>query len=351
MKKILLASCWLFLVVQGTAQDRSKDYSIRTVAFYNLENLFDTINDPNTYDESSPILTLKANKSKVYWDKINKLASVIAQIGADKANTAPSCIGLAEVENQEVLTDLIQSNYLQRYGYESIHYDSPDSRGIDVAFLYQKKHFNPIDHKPFTLLLFDQNKRVYTRDQLLVTGYLDDELIHFVVNHWPSRRGGEAKSRYLRERAAYLTKTIISPIQEQEPEAKIIVMGDFNDDPINSSFKSVLNTQASKNNLADDALYNPYEALFKKGYSTLGYRDQINLFDQIILSASLISQQKNERKSYFLYKATIFNKSFLTSQKGKYRGYPFRSFSNGGYTGGYSDHYPVYVFLIREKKR
>jgi endonuclease/exonuclease/phosphatase family metal-dependent hydrolase len=349
MKKILLASCWLFLVVQGMAQNKSKEFIIRSIAFYNLENLFDTIDNPDTYDEASPILELKENKAAVYWDKIDKLASVLAQIGADKTHTAPSCIGLAEVENREVLEDLIKSKYLKPFDFEIIHYDSPDTRGIDVAFLYQKTHFNPINHEVFSLLLFEQNKRIYTRDQLLVSGYLDNELIHFIVNHWPSRRGGEAKSRHLREKAAYVSKTIINGLKEQDLMARIMVMGDFNDDPINSSFKTVLETRASKKKLQNGDLFNPFENLFKKGYHTLGHRDQINLFDQIILSASLTENHQKHPKDYFIYKAGIFNKSFLTTQNGKYKGYPFRSFSNGNYTGGYSDHYPVYVHLIKEK--
>lgn len=351
MKNILSILIFSFLVMYSvSAQKKEKQYQIRTVAFYNLENLFDTINDTSINDEASPMMELKSNRSKVYWDKIDKLGSVIQQIGADKANTSPTLLGVSEVENLSVLEDLIASKNLVRKGYGIIHYDSPDKRGIDVALLYQKRYFKPVHHEVFNPNIYRNGYKVYTRDQLLVSGYLDDELIHIIVNHWPSRSGGESKSRPLREKAAYQNTKIIAKIREKDVHAKIITMGDFNDDPTNSSFKKVLKTKSDKSKVGDLDIYNPYEDLHKRGFNTLGYRDNINLFDMILISSPLLDKGKKDFSTYKMFKAMIFNKRFLTTKRGQFKGYPFRSFSYGGYTGGYSDHYPVYMYLIKEKK-
>lgn len=341
----------LFLSFLGTSQNKSKQYKIRTLAFYNLENLFDTINNPNKNDEASPMMQLKVNRSKVYWDKIDKLASVLSKIGVDKTKTSPAIIGVCEIENKAVLEDLVNSKHLKKMNYDIIHYESPDKRGIDVALLYQRKYFNPINHESFTPNIFKDGYRVYTRDQLLVSGYLDDELIHVIVNHWPSRRGGEAESRRLREKAAYQNIKILEKIKESDANAKVFIMGDFNDDPINSSFKKVLQTKSKKKNLNTGDLFNPYEEMFKKGLNTLVHRDKINLFDQIVVTSALLNKKKKDFSSYKMYDAMIFNKRFLTTKKGPYKGYPFRSFSRGKYIGGYSDHYPVYLYLIKENKQ
>lgn len=346
-KKIVLSL--LLMTSLYNVYGQEKKYAIRTIAFYNLENLFDTINDPAINDEASPMMELKFNRSKVYWDKIEKLASTIAQIGLEKSKTSPAIIGVAEVENRSVLEDLVKSKHLLKQNYGIIHYDSPDKRGIDVALLYQKKYFNPVFHEVFNPNIYRGNRKVFTRDQLLVSGYLDDEFIHIIVNHWPSRSGGEAKSRPLREKAAYQNLKIIKKIREKDADAKIILMGDFNDDPINSSFKKVLKTKRKKKNVAKNDLYNPYENMHKKGFNTLAYRDNLNLFDMVLISFPLLDKGERDFSSYKMYQAMIFNKRFLSDTKGKYKGYPFRSFSNGGYTGGYSDHYPVYIFLIKEQ--
>ena len=295
------------------------------------------------------MMELKGNKSKVYWDKIDKLASVISQIGEEKTKTSPAIIGVSEIENVSVLEDLVKSVHIKKKNYGIIHYESPDKRGIDVALLYQKRYFKPIFHQSFNPNIYRNNRKVYTRDQLLVSGYLDDELIHLIVNHWPSRSGGEMKSRPLREKAAYQNTKIIEQVREKDPNAKIIVIGDFNDDPINASFKKVLKAKGKKKNVGKNDIYNPYEELFKKGFNTLGYRDNINLFDQILITSPLLDSGNKDFSTYKMFKAMVFNKRFLTNKRGRYKGYPFRSFSFGSYTGGYSDHYPVYMYLIKEK--
>ncbi|MEX6626569.1 endonuclease/exonuclease/phosphatase family protein [Tenacibaculum salmonis] len=348
MKKIILLIIIIIITLFSDKLQAQKKYKIRTVGFYNLENLFDTINDVSKNDEASPIMSIKGNKQKIYWDKISKLSDVILQLGAEKTKTSPAILGVAEIENKKVLNDLVNSENLKNKNYGIIHFDSPDKRGIDVALLYQKKYFKPVHFEAFNPHIYNDNKKVYTRDILWVSGYLDDELIHILVNHWPSRRGGESKSRPLREKTAYKVTQIIEQIKKNDLTPKILILGDFNDDPINSSFKKVLKTKAKKKNIQEGDLYNPFENMFRKGFNTLGYRDNINLFDQIIISSELLNTGDKNFTSFKMFKAGIFNKQFLTQKKGRYKGYPFRSFSYSKYTGGYSDHYPVYMYLIKE---
>jgi hypothetical protein len=182
---------------------------------------------------------------------------------------------------------------------------------------------------------------------LIVSGMLDGEKIHLIVNHWPSRSGGEKRSRSKRIKAAKLNRQIVDSLFSEDPYAKVITMGDFNDDPTSPSVKDHLKAQRKVEGLKMKELYNPMEDLAKKGLGSLAYRDSWNLFDQIIISTELT---KKDFSSYRFYKAGIYNKTYLVNAHGRYKGYPYRSFANGGYTGGYSDHFPVYVYLVKEKK-
>jgi len=337
------------LLIGSTAFSQEKKYQIRTVAFYNLENLFDTINNTAKNDEASPMMELKGNKSKVYWDKIDKLGKVLSQIGKEKAKNSPTLIGVVEIENDTVLKDLVAGKFLKDKRYEFVHYESPDKRGIDVGLLYQPRYFKPVHHKSYELKIFDtEGKRIFTRDQLLVSGYLDGEMIHVIVNHWPSKRGG-TRSIPFREKAAALNLKIMKEIREKEPNAKIITMGDFNDDPIETGFKKIIKTKRKKKKVKVNDIYNPFEDMFARGFNTAGYRDNIHLFDQILISSQLLTNSK-DFSTYKMLKAGIYNPKYLINSKGRYKGYPFRSFSYGTYTGGYSDHFPVYMYLIKEKK-
>lgn len=337
----------LFCIIQAP-HCQNTNYKIRTIAFYNVENLFDTINDPNTFDDDFTSLGKNHYSSKIYWKKIRNLSSVISQIGFDKTKTSPVIIGLAEIENRTVLEDLVKSDKLRSKQYNIIHFDSPDVRGIDVALLFQEKYFTPIDQEKFEVKLWDQSgKRIYTRDILLVSGLLDSELIHVIVNHWPSRRGGQIKSNPKRQKAAYIVSQIIEKINLEDSDSKIIVMGDFNDDPTDNNIKKSLNSVNKLKKMRDSLLFNPMEVMYKNGMNTLGYRDGINLFDQILMSIDCISID-NSFKEFKFYKAGIFNPNFLITSKGKYKGYPFRSFQNNVFSGGYSDHFPVYIYLIKE---
>jgi len=347
--KSLLVLLALICISNISAQEE-KRFKIHTVAFYNLENLFDTINDPEKYDEASPIMEMNANRSEVYLKKIKNMARVIANIGADKANNSPAVIGVCEIENRQVLEDLVNDPLLLFKDYGIIHFDGPDKRSIDVALLYQKALFQPIKESSHELLIYDDvtRKRVYTRDQLLVTGKLDGDLIHVLVNHWPSRSGGEARSRSKRVGAATLNKRIIDSLQSKDPYAKIFTMGDLNDDPTNESVKKVLKAKKEKKDVPFKGLYNPYEKMFtEKGWGTTAYRDALSLFDQIIISKPLL---ENDYSSFRFWKAGIYNPSYMFNKRGRYKGYPLRSFANGGFTNGFSDHFPVYVYVIKEVK-
>ncbi len=352
--KINLICCFLILITSGNAQNQSdkkaKKFKIHTLAFYNLENLFDTINDPTKLDEYSPIMALKANRKAAYNKKIKNMAKVISEIGRDVTNNSPAILGVCEVENRSVLEDLINDSLLIKKQYRIIHYNSPDARGIDVALLYQKHLFTPITSSSHELKIFNDTdgERVATRDQLLVSGKLENDNIHIIVNHWPSRRGGEARSRPKRLAAAKLNKHIIDSLQTTNPYAKIFIMGDLNDDPTNPSLKKILKTKRKRKQTGFKAIYNPFEDFYRNGLGTTAYRDTWSLFDQIIISKPLLEK---DFASFRYYKAGIFNKNYLTTNKGKYKGYPFRSWTYSGFSNGFSDHFPVYMYVIKETNK
>ncbi|SDL66446.1 Endonuclease/Exonuclease/phosphatase family protein [Kriegella aquimaris] len=331
----------------GTVAQDSRQYQIRTIAFYNVENLFDTTNDSLTFDDDRTPTGKDQWTEERYWHKVDHIAKVISEIGSSITATSPDIVGLCEVENRQVLEDLIHHPKLEHKDYGIVHFDSPDERGIDVALLYKKAAFLPTTSASHRLLLINNNdKRDYTRDQLIVGGLLDDEEIHIIVNHWPSRSGGEARSQPNRIAAAKLNKHIIDSVQRINDIAKIISMGDLNDDPVDDSLKKILKTKGKQKNLEAGDLFNPMEKLFRKGIGSLAYRDKWNLFDQIFFTSHLINTEKN---SYSYWKAGVFTKPYLMTTKGQYRGYPYRTYSGGNYTGGYSDHFPVYLYLIKEK--
>ena len=346
--KILVIAAFLMLSLSICAQEKqAKKFKIHTLAFYNLENLFDTINDPTKNDEATPIMEMNTGREEAYVKKIHNMARVISDIGVDEAKNTPAILGVCEIENRDVLVDLVNDPLLLAKDYGIVHYDSPDRRSIDVALLYQKSLFTPISTSSHTLKIYDDisRERVYTRDQLLVTGKLDGDVIHVIVNHWPSRSGGEARSRSKRVAAGKLSKRIVDSLQVINPYAKIFIMGDLNDDPTNDSVKKELKAEADREKVRIKGIYNPYENFFKSGLGTTAYRDAWSLFDQIMMTQPLLERDYD---SYRFYKAGIYNKYYLTTRKGRWEGYPFRSWSDGGFSGGFSDHFPVYIYLVKE---
>lgn len=348
MKLILIFITLIAPLFIGTAQT-SNEYQLRTIAFYNLENLFDTENDSLIYDDDRTPEGKDAWTDGRYAHKLAQLSRVISEIGFDMSSAPPDILGVCEAENKKVLEDLINHPYLKKFDYDIVHFDSPDERGIDVALLYRKSAFIPTSFDSRRLLLFkDDGFRDYTRDQLVVEGILDNERIYFIVNHWPSRSGGEARSRPFRLAAAKLNKRIIDSIRRNNSRAKIISMGDFNDDPIDASFKSVLEVKGKKKQLDSMSLFGPMEKLFKKGEGSLAYRDKWNIFDQMYMTSNLVSSAASE---YRYWKAGIFTPNYIIDPKGRYKGYPLRTYAGGSYIGGFSDHFPVYVYLVREVNR
>jgi hypothetical protein len=367
IKKLIAFFFVLFAISATKAQ--TKKFTIHTVAFYNFENLFDTINGTNNDEEWLPDGTQNWTSNK-YKQKLHNLARVISEIGStDNPNNSPTLIGGCEIENRGVLEDLVKEPALINKEYGIVHFDSPDKRGIDVAFLYQKKHFKPTSYKNIPLLVYrnqinqaakDKNEtddasddkseidknldRVYTRDVLLVTGFLDGEEVNVMVNHWPSRSGGEKKSSPFREAAGRLNRQIMDSIFKINPNAKIITMGDLNDGSYNKSVKEGIGAKRKKEEVKQFGIYNPFEEMFYKGNASLFYRDAGDIFDQIMVSEALI---KNDYSTYKYWKAGIYNKPYMITTIGQYKGYPLRHSMT---EIGFSDHFPVYIYLIKEVK-
>ena len=367
IKKLIAFFFVLFAISTKNAQ--TKKFTIHTVAFYNFENLFDTINGTNNDEEWLPDGTQNWTSNK-YKQKLHNLARVLSEIGStDNPNNSPTLIGGCEIENRGVLEDLVKEPALINKEYGIVHFDSPDKRGIDVALLYQKKHFKPTSYKNIPLLVYrnqinqaakDKNEaddasddkseidknldRVYTRDVLLVTGFLDGEEVNVMVNHWPSRSGGEKKSSPFREAAGRLNRQIMDSIFKINPNAKIITMGDLNDGSYNKSVKEGIGAKRKKEEVKQFGIYNPFEEMFYKGNASLFYRDAGDIFDQIMVSEALI---KNDYSTYKYWKAGIYNKPYMITTIGQYKGYPLRHSMT---EIGFSDHFPVYIYLIKEVK-
>lgn len=342
-----LGICSSLLLLFCHQDDMSdKQYAARTVAFYNVENLFDTINDSLVYDDDRTPLGKDNWTTDRYEKKIRDISGVIARIGMQLTGSSPDLVGLCEVEKQNVVEDLIHHPNLIGNNYGLVHLDSPDERGIDVALIYKKSVFVPISFTSHRLLLMDEDQeRDYTRDQLVVSGILDHKQLHLIINHWPSRSGGETRSRPGRIAAARLTKRIMDSVLLIAPNTGIIVMGDFNDNPTDVSLKKVLGSRTSAEYLQNNELFNPMESLYKKGYGSLAYRDEWSLFDQILMTKNLANNTKTD---YSFWKVGIYNPSYLITDKGRFIGYPYRTYAGGAYIGGFSDHFPVFVTLIKE---
>lgn len=369
MKISFLVLSIILLLSASRMSAQQKKYVIHTVAFYNFENLFDTINDPVTADEEWTPQGMQRWTSKKYSQKLENLSKVLSEIGSSENSEPPTFIGGCEIENRAVLEDLIKQPKLIDKDYGIIHFDSPDKRGIDVALLYQKRKFQPTSYVNIPLYVYkkdsktkespkidsedktddvlqvsEKNYRIYTRDQLLVTGFLEGEEINIIVNHWPSRSGGEKKTSPFREAAGALNRKIIDSLQRINPMAKVITLGDLNDGPYNKSVKNSLGAKSKKGDVQPLGIYNPFEEMAKNGMGTIAFRDAWDIFDQIMITESLL---KSDRTSFSFWKAGIYNKAFLIQTSGQYKGYPLRHSHS---EIGFSDHFPVYIYLVKEKR-
>ncbi len=341
--------CFFFLLLPLTAfSQQGADYKVASIGFYNLENLFDTLDTPDTNDaDFLPGGRLLWNTEK-YISKQHNMANVISQLGTELSPDGVALLGVAEVENRKVLEDLVSQPELKSRKYQIVHYDSPDERGIDVGLLYQPKYFVPLGSRAVPVLLKDPKTgdKDYTRDILYVAGTFDGEPVHVMVGHWPSRRGGEAGSAWMRAAAAQVCKNLADSLKKTDPNAKIVIMGDLNDDPDNKSLTDVLKARRSTEELRADELYNPMYDQFKSGNGTLAYKDSWNLFDQVIVSKGFVNKKTG---GWQLYKAMVFRQPWLLQTEGAFRGYPFRTFVGDIFINGYSDHLPVFLYFLKRK--
>jgi hypothetical protein len=343
MKYILPLTFFYCIVLTAHCQD--KRYKTAIIALYNLENFYDTIHNPQINDTDFLPTGSKHYTSSVYLNKTEHLATVISQIGTDLNADGPALLGVAEIENDTVLNDLINEPILIKRHFRFIHYDSPDPRGIDVALIYNPKYFKVDTSYKLRVKLQSGKYFYFTRDILYVKGELDGETIHVLVNHWPSRLGGEQKSEASREEAAAIAKKQIDLILKKDSTAKIIMMGDLNDDPVNASVAKVLGADGNLQNIKQNSLYNPFVDLYKKGIGSIAFGDAWGLFDQIILSYAWLNKNQN---GFFFYQPHIFNKDFMIENTGAYKGYPMRTWDGNNYRGGYSDHFPTYIILLKK---
>lgn len=334
---VLVAFSGLHLNAQQ--QSRGKAMTLG-VAFYNLENLFDTINNNGKYDlEFSPAGDHKWDGNK-YRSKINNMAYAISQMTTKTTPQGPAVIGVSEIENRSVLEDLVAADPIKNWNLQIVHHDSPDRRGVDVGLLYNPKLFRVINVTNH-ILSIPSLPNFRTRDQMCVTGLLAGSRVGIIVNHWPSRRGGSEQSSYLREAAAQLSRHIADSLLALDPKMGIIVMGDLNDDPSDISCSQVLGAVKKVKDIQPLGFYNPFWKKLDDGIGSYIYRGAWDLFDQIIINSNLVDGSCGLQ---FL-NAEVLNKEFLKQQSGQYKGYPLRTFSGGVWTNGFSDHFPTEIFL------
>lgn len=357
IKRLFLAIAIIAATIGvATAQDASKkQYRVYGVGFYNLENLFDTINNNGKYDlEFSPQGARQWNSVK-YRSKIHNMAYCISRMTGKTTPQGPAVLGVSEIENRTVLVDLVKevdnilvSEGKQPWNLQIVHHDSPDRRGVDVGCLYNPRQFRVLDVTNTTLTI-PSEPNFRTRDQMCVTGIMGGDTISIIVNHWPSRLGGEEQSSFLREAAAALNKTIADSLWRIRPNQGIITMGDMNDDPQNKSCAKVLGATKKPDGVKPHGFYNPFWELLDKGIGTLAYKGSWNLFDQIIVSGTLLDQ--NAPAGALVYRrCQVNNFDFLRNTDGSYIGTPKRTFSGGAFLNGYSDHFPTEIFLVKERK-
>lgn len=344
---ILTLTLALFAALTVFGQTPQRTY---TVMFYNLENLFDTINDPDVHDEEfTPQGAKKWNGIK-YWKKQHNIEKVLYDISRTVGDY-PAVIGVSEIENRNVLEDIVAAEKLLKGDYRIVHYDSPDARGVDVAFLYRPSRFKLEGSKAHKTVV-EGLPDFKTRDIVTMWGTIEDEPFFFMVNHWPSRLGGQAASEPKRCSAAAQVKHIADSVLAQNPATKIIIMGDMNDDPTDKSMMEMLGASKTKiKDLQKGELYNPYLDMYRKGKGTLAYQDAWNLFDNMVVSENLVTDPKGKLKLLRAedgkFYGNIFRASYLFQKEGQYKGYPLRTFVGNNFQNGYSDHLPVYLLISK----
>lgn len=326
-----------------------KKYSVYGVGFYNQENLFDTCHDEGKRDyDFLPTGSYKWNAMK-YNHKLNNMSRALADMGTDVLpNIGCAIIGLAEVENSKALDDLIAQPALSARNYQYVHIEGPDRRGIDCALLYNPSLFSVKNTRlvPYVQKL-KKDSAFYTRGFLTVSGTLADENVAVIICHLPSR----FSESFYRELGAEQVKAIKDSLLNDDPNCKVFVMGDMNDDPIDKSMAGILKGKANIKDVNEGDMYNPwYNILVKEGVGTLLYQGSWNLFDQILVTPNLLNKDdKKDFSSLKLWKNQIFKRDYLFQTEGKYKGSPKRTTAGGVWLDGYSDHLPVVVYLVKEQ--
>ena len=326
-----------------------KKYSVYGVGFYNQENLFDTCHDEGKRDyDFLPTGSYKWNAMK-YNHKLNNMSRALADMGTDVLpNIGCAIIGLAEVENSKALDDLVAQPALSARNYQYVHIEGPDRRGIDCALLYNPSLFSVKNTRlvPYVQKL-KKDSAFYTRGFLTVSGTLADENVAVIVCHLPSR----FSESFYRELGAEQVKAIKDSLLNDDPNCKVFVMGDMNDDPIDKSMAGILRGKGNIKDVNQGDMYNPwYNILVKEGVGTLLYQGSWNLFDQILVTPNLLNKDdKKDFSSLKLWKNQIFKRDYLFQTEGKYKGSPKRTTAGGVWLDGYSDHLPVVIYLVKEQ--
>ena len=307
------------------------------IGFYNLENFFDTYDDPKTADDAFTPRGIMRWFKKRFQLKSKKIAYVIQQIGMAETAVPPTLVGLAEVENKRVLKNIVKHRHLKSFNYDFIHFESGDRRGIDVALLYRKDFVTVLETQRYPVILYSNGGEAYnSRDILYVKLQLFDEIWHTFVNHWPSRREGEFESDFKRYEAAEKLAELIDYVYYEQPKAKFVIMGDFNTNPDDRHIMEIVNRRH---------LLHPAADLYKRHKGSLVYQGDWYLFDQIMFSQNF---QSVNGFAFEIFK--IFSPDFLKVWHGKHKNQPFRTYKGRRYQGGFSDHFPVYAILKKSDK-
>ncbi len=353
LNSILILLTLLFVLLFTSCKTTTQNSAVKAqrgnvrLMFYNVENLFDTFDDPLTNDQEFLPNGSKRWTFTRYKKKINNIAKVITAIGQWEA---PEMIGLCEIENQKVLEDITKSTALSKINYGIVHKESPDKRGIDVAILYRKDRVTPLKYRAIGVNLGGDSDRP-TRDILYFKCLLEsNDTLHFFVNHWPSRWGGAQKSQPKRVDAATTLRHVVDSVLAANPMAKVVITGDFNDDPIDKSISEVLDAKEVSVNTSSH-LHNLSLQYLKPGVrGSLKYKGNWNVFDQFIVSDGLLSSKSGLHTSVancHIFYGTADNE-FLLEKDDRYVGMqPFRTYHGLKFHDGYSDHLPVYLDLVK----
>lgn len=349
MKKTFALLALLFLIGISAARADEKKFALYGIGFYNLENLFDTCHDEGHNDyQFLPDGQYKWTGLK-YKHKLRNMARVLSDMGTDKLpGIGCALIGVSEVENAKCLTDLCEEEPLKARNFQFVHIEGPDYRGVDCALLYNPRLFkvDAVKLVPYVYVLPKDSMR-NTRGFLTVSGILANEHVVVIVNHLPSRF---AESFY-REEGGRQIRQVKDSLLREDPNAKIIIMGDMNDDPQDKSMAESLGAKRKMADVESGGLWNPWWDTLANGMGTLRYDGKWNLFDQIILSHSLLDPNKKKDYSLLKYYAhQIFCRDYLLQKEGKHKGNSLRTHAGGVWLDGYSDHFPTVVYVIKEAK-